>query len=107
MSEIASLLRLLVQSDKEFKVSSLTVSDSITSFSSQLTSGYSRRRIRVKNNSSPGSGECYYGASNVSINNGFPLLVGEEIDLQIANNLNIYFISNSGETSDIRIFEAA
>lgn len=107
MSEEANLLRLLVQGDKEFKVTQVDVTEVATAFTSQLTSQYSRKGIAIYNNSDSASGEIFLGGSDLTAANGFPIPKGTAISFPIASNLSIYLISESGELGDARVIEFA
>lgn len=111
MSEIASLLRLQVQSDKEAKVVCVTVTDAPTKFTSQLTTGYTRRSIRAYNNSASASGELYYGfAGSGEMDSelaSYPILKGETAKIHVSDDIDIYFVAEAGELGDLRVEELA
>lgn len=111
MSEIASLLRLIVQSDKEAKVTCVTATDNPAKFISQLTENYTRRSIRVYNNSHSLSGECYYGfAGSGEMNSGlasYPVPKGETVKIHVSSSIDIYFVAEAGERGDLRVEELA
>jgi len=110
MSEIAKLLRLAAQSDKEFKITSVVVRGAPTKFTSQLTEGYLRKKFVAYNNSASGSGEIVYGNSLDSGISGKGMIVkkGVMTDLPIAASLDIYFSNTvSGENCNLRVFEGA
>jgi len=109
MSEIAYLLRLLAPGDKEAKVTAVTVTDTATKFTSQLTEGYSRKHIKVYNNSDNSCHGCFYGFSSdiTESNNSYPIPKGKEIIIPISTDIDIYFVSCSGEVGDLRVEEIA
>jgi len=110
MSEIAKMLRLLVQADKEFKVTSIPVYGAASKFTSRLTSGYLRKGFAVYNNSNSASGEVVWGgATDTGIGNkGMPISKGTLVNIPVASSLDIYFSNTvSGELSDLRILELA
>ena len=114
MSEIGKLLRLLVQGDKEFKITRFETVGTAKQFTSQLS--YARKALYVYNNSDAGSGEILWGGSDVTTN-GFPIPVGAVVDIPIAasaaadssaDNIAVYFANSvSGEYGDLRILEVA
>jgi hypothetical protein len=107
MSEIASLLRLLVQADKEFKITPVTVLGSASKFTSALSSGYKRKAFAAYNNSASTSGEILWGGSDVATK-GMPIPKGAIADLPVANTLDVYFANSvSGERGDLRVIELA
>jgi hypothetical protein len=108
MSEIASLLRLLVQSDKEFKVTAITTVGSATKFTSALSAGYKRKRLEAYyNNSANLSGEILWGGSDV-VTNGMPMQKGVAVTLPVSSSLDVYFAnSTSGELGLLKIVEFA
>jgi hypothetical protein len=106
MSEEANLLRLLVQADKEFKITPVRVSETATLFTSQLTSGYKRKELSFYNNSNTSSGEIEWGGSTLAKGNGQPIPVGAIFTVPVAVNLPVYLICGSGE-GDVRAIELA
>ena len=64
----------------------------------------SRRTMSIKNKSDV---IVYLGASDVSSSNGFPLAVDESIDLDLASTVDLYAISASGSSKELRILEMA
>lgn len=108
MSEIASLLRLQVQVDKEIVVTPVTVTPVATAFESQLTTGYTRKQFYAYNNSSTDSGELYYGHDDtLTVDIGRPIPLGADVSLNVNSGLDVYFIAASGELGDLRVFEGA
>ncbi len=105
MSEEANLLRLLVQADKEYKITPVTVTATATKFTSALTLGYARRGIAAYNNSDEASGECYWGNAGVVSGTGMPIVKGAISEMPVAANLDIYFASETGEIGDLRVIE--
>lgn len=109
MSELGNLLRLLVQGDKEAKITSVTVTDSPTLFTSQLISGQTRRGLFAYNNSNTGSGEVYYGysADISAASNSQPIPKGAIVQIPVASVIDVYFVSDAGEVGDLRVEEVA
>ena len=111
MSEWTRYLRLLVQSDKEAKVTKVDVTETPTQFTSQLVGGNTRKAIGVYNNSNENSGECFYGFSSYISPSGEAMVipVGAHIGIPIANtsNIDLYFCASSGELGDLRVEEYA
>ena len=103
---IETYLRLLVQGDKEFKCSALTVTDTATPFVSQVAEF--RKHFYAYNNSDGGSGEVYWGESDVEAGSGMLLPKGALWELPIAPKnsggtaIPVYFIAASGEIADLR-----
>lgn len=112
MSEIQEYLRLLIPCDKEFKATKVAVTATPSQFSSQLTEGYSRKVLAAYNNSAALSGECYYGHDDtVSASSGWPIPKGVDVEIPVGgavgSELAVYFVCDSGEQGDLRIFEGA
>ena len=111
MSEIASLLRLQVQADKEAVITAVTVTEVPTKFTSQLTLGYTRKSISAYNNSNSASGELYYGyvgSGELSASAySQPIPVGSQVGINVSTDIDIYFVSEVGETGDLRVEELA
>jgi len=111
MGEMNKLLRLLVQSDVEAKVSKATGNPEgpHTAFSTQLTLGNTRKSITVYNNSDSGSGEAYYGFDQNISPSGDSMVIPKEkrVSIPIADttNIDLYFCGASGEHADLRIEE--
>jgi len=113
MGEMNRLLRLLVQADKEGKVTSITASPvgPHTKFSSQLTSGQTRKSIAVYNNSDSASGDAYWGyEANISPS-GDSMVIPKDnmISIPVADTsaIELYFCSASGEHAQLRVEELA
>ena len=108
MSEIAFLLRLQTNCDKEIKVTPVTVTDAATIFTSRLTEGYTRKSFFGYNNSDNASGELYCGHdATVTSATGYPIPKSEQVELLIDSDLDIYFVAETGETGDLRVLEGA
>lgn len=114
MSEVGALLRLLVQSDKEFKVTATDVFGSPAKFTSQLSGGHKRKGFAAYNNSNAASGEVLWGGSDCDTN-GMPIPKGALVEIPVAvtgspdavtGGLDVYFCNTvSGEKSDLRVLE--
>ena len=114
MSEIAKLLRLMSQADKEFKITTVTTYGSPAKFTSQLTLGFARKGFAAYNNSATNSGEIAWGGSDCNVN-GMPIPKGAIVDIPIASSANadvtnadvdVYFCNDtSGEYGDLRVIE--
>ena len=112
MNGIQNYLHLLVNGNKTAKVTAKTVDMTPTGFTTELDPDlYFRKRLYVYNNSHPASGECYYAFSNVSgeLNHqtGYPLPLGAEAEIRVAQTVEIFFAAYSGEVGDLRIMEIA
>jgi hypothetical protein len=113
---ISKLLRLMVQGNKEAKVTRVNVTDSPTKFNTQLPTaltnppGYGRRRFLAYANQHSSSGEVAYGyASDITFNDAMILPRGERFWIPVDPVVDVYFISQvSGETNlDLRVEEIA
>ncbi len=63
-----------------------------------------RRRIYLKNFSGD---TVYIGDSSVSVGTGYPIVVGDELILDITDGIQLYAIVADTETSDLRMLELA
>ena len=114
MSELGSYLRLLVQADKEFKTTAVSVHGSPAKFTSQLTGDHKRKGFAAYNNSNDASGEILWGGSDCDTN-GMLIPKGALVDIPVAadeavdavtNGIDVYFCNSvSGENGDLRILE--
>jgi hypothetical protein len=104
MAEIEKLLRKQLMLGDEVKVQSITVTAISGEITSQLTAG-ERVRHLAYNASDSGSGELYYGPSEVTALDGFPILKGLVVELPL--EADIFVIAESGEVGDLRILELA
>ena len=107
MSEIADLLRMQTQCDKEFVVTPVTVTDVAAPFTSRLSGDYVRKAFFAYNNSDAASGELYYGSGEVTEHTGRPIPLGADVEFFVSPALNVYFVAASGEIGDLRVFEGA
>lgn len=109
MSEIAKLLRYAGPATQEFKITAVDLGNlSGELFTSSLTGGNARIGFYAyNNNSSSSSGEIYWGDSTVSPDSGFPIPVGAVVEIPVVQDLDVYFISTSGEYADLRVLELA
>jgi len=108
MSEMAKLLRFLVQGDKEAKITQVSASITATKFTPQLT--YARKGMAVYNNSNDASGECYYGFTATMSPSGesMPIPKGAVVNIPVSTDIDVYFLSFSGEVGqqgDLRVIE--
>ncbi|MCK5643694.1 MAG: hypothetical protein KAJ19_23035 [Gammaproteobacteria bacterium] len=114
MSEIGSLLRLIVQADKEFKVTAVNIYGAPALFTSQLTGGHKRKGFAAYNNSNAASGEIAWGGSDCDTN-GMPIPRGALVDIPVSSDpspdavsggTDVYFCNTeSGEIGDLRVLE--
>lgn len=106
-SERDRLLRLMVQGDKEAVITAVTVTGDPAKFTSQLTQGYKRKRLSVRDLTDAASGEVYYGFSpSVTRFTGIPFVSGEMHQIHVADDIDLYFVhSVSGELGDLRVEE--
>lgn len=108
MAEAENLLRKLVPGDKEFAVTAVQVTPTATKFSTQLSSySASRKGLFAYNNSDAASGEVYWGNSAVTPSTGMPIPVGSVVTIPVSTDLDVYFVSETGELGDLRILEIA
>ena len=63
-----------------------------------------RRELVIFNNAGQ---TLYLGSAGVTMNNGFPIGVGQDITLPIAGSLFVYGIGSGTGSVDIRIMELA
>lgn len=63
-----------------------------------------RRALAIHNNSSI---TIYIGDQNVTVSNGFPLVAGEKIALDIANVPNVTVYAVAASSAEVRILEVA
>ncbi len=80
------------------------ISITTTAAALPVTAFENRRAIAIYNF---GAGTLFIGASDITITNGFPILAGSSIsiDIQGSNNVTIFAVSDS--TADVRILEIA
>uniref|UniRef100_A0A6M3LQC9 Uncharacterized protein n=1 Tax=viral metagenome TaxID=1070528 RepID=A0A6M3LQC9_9ZZZZ len=115
--EVAKLLRLQSNADKEFKI---TVRNSVgtpTKFTSQLTGGHTRKGLFIYNASDDASGEVVWGGSDcdtagMPIPQGalveIPVLDSVAVDAVASTSVDIYLANTvSGEQCNLRILELA
>ena len=109
MKQVENLLRVMVNGDKEAKITTVAVTPTPTLFTSQLANGFPRKSICVYNNSNSASGECYYGYSNaITPSSGSrPIPLGSVIEIPVTTNIPVYFSCVAGELGDIRVEEIA
>jgi hypothetical protein len=107
-SEDTYLLRLLSPGTKELKTTAVDVFGDAAKFTSQLTSGYTRKKFIAYNNTSASSGEVVWGDSTVNGETGMIIPKGEIVAIPCSTDIDIYFCNTvSGEISDLRITEVA
>lgn len=109
MSEIQYLLRQGVPSEKELKITPVTVEDTPAAFTSQLSLGYTRRTFAAYNDSHANSGEILWGGSDV-VTAGMPIPKGVMVNLPVTTALDVYFCNSrqgSGELGDLRVLECS
>jgi len=107
-NEIAYLARLNSIATKEFKCTAVDIFGGPTLFTSQLTTGYTRKGFAVYNNSDSASGEIVFGSSNVTEGNGMVIPKGAIFDIPLSTDLPVYFCNTvSGEIGNLRVIEIA
>jgi len=108
MSEIAKLLRLNALAVREIKTHRYNPTNQTTGelFVSQLSEGYTRKRLLVYNASDSGSGEIYFGGEGVTNETGAPLVKGEWLEIPVGSDLACYFVTDDTEMV-IRVVELA
>ena len=112
MKQIENLLRVMVNGDKEAKITAVAVNLTPTLFTSRLVNGFPRKRIRAYNQSlnlAENSGECYYGYSDdiTPSVKSWPIPVHTWAKIPVTVSLPVYFCCQSGETGELRIEEIA
>ena len=110
MSEIAKYLRLMLQADKEAKITVVDVTKTPTKFTSQLTGGNTRRKIAVHNRHAAGSGECYYSFSDTASPSGDSVTIPKDghpdfIPIGDTDNIEVYFFCEEGQTGSVQVIE--
>jgi len=110
MSEIAKYLRLMLQADKEAKVTVVDVTSTPTVFTSQLTGGNTRRKIAVHNRHSSGSGECYYSFSASASPSGESMIISKDghpsfVPIGDTSNIALYLFCDEGRTGSVQVLE--
>ena len=109
MNQIENLLRVMVNGDKEAKITAVHVTPTPALFTSQLTGSFGRKRLNVYNNSASASGECYYGFSD-DITPSYKSIAipkKETIEIKVTTNIPIYTCCLAGELGDLRFEEIA
>lgn len=104
MAEVEKLLRKQLMLGDEVKVQAITVTEVSGEITTQLTAG-ERAGHYAFNNSASGSGELYYGPSEVTALEGFPIPKGVVVELPL--EAEIFVIAEAGEVGDLRILELA
>ena len=62
----------------------------------------SRRELIIANNAGQ---TLYIGSRGVTMNNGFPIAVGEDINIPVGGSLFVYGIGSGTGSADIRVIE--
>lgn len=107
-NEVAYLLRLQSPGTKELKVTAVDVFGSADLFTSQLTEGYTRKRLLALNNSNTSSGEVVWGPATVTGATGMVVPKAIMTEIPVAVDIPIYFCNTiSGEVSNLRVVEIA
>ena len=106
---IGNYLRLMLNGDKEAAVTSITVNHVPSLFTSGLSQGYTRKRLFLQNNNLTGEGKIYYGFnSSISYASNSKMIPEQTtVEVQISNDIDIYFVAKSGEAGDLRVEEIA
>ena len=108
MSELQYLARLNSIATKELKITAVNVFGSSDLFTSQLTSGYTRKRFHAYNNTHASSGEVVFGPVTLTAANGMVIPKGEIVNIETSTAVDVYFCNTvSGEVSDLRVVEMA
>lgn len=108
MSESQFLLRFNAPGTKELKTTAVDVFGGAAAFTSQLTSGYTRKFLAAYNNSDSASGEVVWGASDLTEGNGMPIPKGSIVDIPLSTDVSVYFCNTvSGEIGNLRVVEIA
>lgn len=86
------------------KITKLIVTDTPVAVPETALSGRNSISVRVW-----GANTVFFGDSNVTADEGYPKLYGEEIFMDIKDNnaVLLYAVCNPGQTSELRIFELA
>ena len=112
MSTTERFLRLLIPADQEGKITAVSVYGDPARFTTQLTSGQTRRRLALYTDDT-----VYYGytASMSPSGESMPVPTGERLEIPIGDdskaqggsNIQLYFCSPSGEINTVRVEELA
>ena len=107
--QVENLLRVMVNGDKEAKITAVAVNLTPTLFTSQLVNGFPRKAIFAYNNSHTNSGESYYGyiPEMTPTSASRPIPIGAVIEIPVTANIPLYLCCTSGELGDIRMEEIA
>ena len=104
MADVEKLLRKQLMLGSEIKVQSITVTQVSGEVTSQLTAT-ERLGHYGYNASHTNSGELFFGPSEVTALDGFPIPKGVVVELPLEATL--FVIAESGEVGDLRILELA
>jgi len=108
MSETQFLLRLNAPGTKELKTTAVDVFGSAQEFTSQLTSGYTRKYFRAFNNSHSSSGEIVWGPLGVTGQTGMIIAKDAVVEMPLSVDVPVYFCNTvSGEIGNLRVVEIA
>ena len=105
MGEMEKLTRTLVIGDKAFSARAMLVTATAQEIETALS--VYRKGLTVYNNSNTSSGELYWGGSDVTQHNGFPIPKGAMLTIPVSTDLPVYVVAEAGETGDLRIMELA
>ncbi len=61
-----------------------------------------RKEMVVSNNAGT---TLYIGSTGVTMNNGFPIAVGEDITIPVAGSVNLYGVGSGAGSVDVRVLE--
>jgi len=103
------LLRLKANADKEIVTTAVDVFGTAAKFTSQLTEGYTRKRLLAYNNSNSNSGEIVWGDSAVTGDSGMIIPKAlAAVDIPVQADVDLYFRNSvSGELGNLRVVEIA
>ena len=114
--ELARLLRLLVQGDKEAHIHRVHVGPlsylTPVEFTSQLTTTNTRRGFQVYNASPAASGDCAYCFQHAITSSSMsgesqPIPAGALIPIPVHTDVAVFFFATSGENGSLRVTEIA
>lgn len=101
------LLRLNSEVTNEVKATAFQITDTPILFESSLVPGNKRKGLFFYNNSNSASGECYWGSSDVTTQTGQVIPKGVQVEIPVSESINLYFVTETGETADFRVLEIA
>jgi len=107
MENAETYLRRIAPKSNEMAVNSFNATGTAAKFTSGLTLGFGRTGTYVFNNSHANSGECYYGPAGVTPETGIPLFKNAVVEIPVTDDIDLYFVAETGANGDLRVLELA